>query len=163
MLGGFVAIIYALKLIPRGIEVVTVSNRALADLRNRELDDYAKEVAMQSHAKRLFALFLLLLFGGALALILPLGIIYLLEVGGILSFQAVIDTTISWEFLVPTTVVSLIVLWWLISRNVGILGCRQQRGTPVPHRHGLIRQHFQGLMTLPKRRSRQLRGERSIS
>ncbi len=41
--------------------------------------------------------------------------------------------------------------------------CRQQRGTLVPRRHGLIRQHFRGLMTLPMRRPRQLQGKRPIS
>ena len=117
ILVGFVAIIYALKLIPRGIETVAISKRAFADLRNSEIDDDAKEAAMQSHAKRLFALFFVLFFGGALALTLPAALIYFLDYLGVMSFDGVLDTTISWEFLVPTTVLSLLVLWFVRRRK----------------------------------------------
>jgi hypothetical protein len=110
VLAGFVAILRALKLISKGVEVATVSRRAFADFSNPNLDDDTKEAAMQSHAKRLFSLFLLLFLGTSAALLLPLCIIYIFDFMGILSFHAVIDTAVSWEFLAATTTLSLGVL-----------------------------------------------------
>jgi hypothetical protein len=108
---GFVVLSKIFGLIQKSTAVIDVAKLALTDLRNPGLDDDAKEIALQRHAKRLFGLFLLLTLGGAAALFLPVGLIWLLEQLGLLSFNAVIDTTLSWEFLLASTLLALAILW----------------------------------------------------
>jgi hypothetical protein len=108
---GFILLSKAFGLIQKSTAVVDVAKLALADLRNSGLDDDAKEIALQRHAKRLFGLFLLLTLGGAAALFLPVGSVWLLEQFGLLSFNAVIDMTLSWKFLLASTLLAIAVLW----------------------------------------------------
>ena len=57
---GFIIVLKVFKLVEKSTRVIDISRRAVADLRSSELDDDAKESAMQSHAKQLFGLFFLI-------------------------------------------------------------------------------------------------------
>jgi hypothetical protein len=114
---GFVGLCRLFGLIQKSTTVIDVAKLALTDLRNPGLDDDTKEIALQRYAKRLFGLFLVLTLGGAGALFLPLGCIWLLEQLGVLSFDAVIDTTLSWEFLLATTLLALVIFWIVRKRQ----------------------------------------------
>lgn len=116
VVAAFIVILHVLKLIPRGVEVTAVSRTALAVVRDPDLDDDAKAELMQRHAKRLLALFFLLTLGGAAALLLPVGLIYVLDMAGLFSFDGVMAVLVSWEFLLTTTVVSVVVLWAIARR-----------------------------------------------
>ncbi len=116
VVAGFVFLLRALKLIPKGAEVTTISRKALAVLRDSSLDDDAKGELMQAQAKRLFVLFFLLTFGCALALLAPAGLIYALDLAGLFVFNGVMQVLLSWEFLLITTLVSVFVLWALARR-----------------------------------------------
>jgi hypothetical protein len=61
----------------------------------------------------LFLLFLLLTLGAALALALPAGVIWILDVLQVVSLRAVIDVTLSWQFLLGSTLVG--VLAWRLT------------------------------------------------
>lgn len=106
---GFIALIKIFGLVEKSIDVINLARLAYADLHNPALNDDAKEVALQSHAKRLFVLFLLITLGGAAALALPMGLIWLLEQMDVLSLNAVISAALSWKFLLAGTVLAIIV------------------------------------------------------
>lgn len=111
VVAGFVVVLHVMRLVPKGAEVASASRAALAVIRDPELDDDAKASLMQRQAKRLFALFLLLTFGGAAALLLPLGLVWGLDALGLLSFESVIAMLLSWQFLLATTLAAALALW----------------------------------------------------
>lgn len=113
---GFGAILHALKLVDKAREVVELARRSVSDLRNPELDDEAKEAAMRGYAKRLFGLFLILTLGSAVAVLIPVGVVYLLDVANLVSFTAVLETTVTWQFIAGTVVLYLVV-WWVLRKR----------------------------------------------
>jgi uncharacterized oligopeptide transporter (OPT) family protein len=112
---GFVALVRMFGLIKKCGEVLDLVKSSLAVLRNPSLDDDAKEGALQSHAKQLFSLFLLLTLGAALALALPAGMIWILDVLQVLSLRAVIEVTLSWQFLLGSTLFGVVA--WRLTRK----------------------------------------------
>ncbi len=113
---GFAVILHALALVPKATEAVTLARRSMADLRNPELDDDAKQAAMQRHAKRLFGLFFVITLGSAVAVLIPIGIVYLLDVVHLVSLTDALETTITWQFIVATVVLYL-VGWWVLRKR----------------------------------------------
>ena len=112
---GFVALVKVFNLLGKCSEVLDLARTSLTVLRNPSLDDAAKESALQSNAVRLFSLFLLLTAGAALALVLPTAVIWLLDLLHVVSLRAVLELTLSWQFLLATTVVG--VLAWRLMRG----------------------------------------------
>ena len=108
---GFLLGMRLLGLVGKATEVIRVSRMAVADLGNPELDDSAKELALQEHAKRLLVLFLLLSFGSFLSLALPLVFVWLLERLNVLRVRSVMATALSWEFVLFSTVILTAVAW----------------------------------------------------
>jgi hypothetical protein len=112
---GFVALVRMFGLVRRCGEVFDLARASLAVLRNSSLDDAAKESALQSHATRLFSLFFLLTAGAGLALALPAGIIWILDVLQVVSLRAVLDVTLSWQFLLGSTLAGIAA--WRLTRG----------------------------------------------
>jgi hypothetical protein len=112
---GFVVLVRMFGLIGRCSEVFELARASLAVLRNPSLDDEAKESALQSHATRLFSLFFLLTAGAGLALGLPAGIIWILDALQVVSLRAVLEVTLSWQFLLGSTLVG--VAAWRLKRG----------------------------------------------
>jgi hypothetical protein len=110
---GFVVLVRVFGLTRKCGEVFDLARASLAVLRNPSLDDAAKESALQSHATRLFSLFFLLTAGAGLALALPAGFIWILDVLQVVSLRAVLEVTLSWQFLLGSTLAG-IVAWRLI-------------------------------------------------
>lgn len=117
---GFVVVAFTvtlerLRLAARAREVVTRATDCLNVLRDPSLDDNAKERILQHHTLGLFRLFGLLLGGGILALGLPLAVIWLLELAGVTSVEAVLSVLERIEFLASVTVlgaVAFLLLRW---------------------------------------------------
>ena len=112
---GFVALVRVFGLVRKCGHVFDLVRSSLAVLRDPSLDDDAKEGAMQRHAVRLFSLFVALTLGAALALALPAGVIWMLDVLRLVSLRAVIEVTLSWQFLLGTTLLG--VLAWRLMRR----------------------------------------------
>jgi hypothetical protein len=108
---SFIVLIKIFGLVEKSTDVVHVTKLAFADLRNPDLDEEVKELALQRHAKQLFTLFFLLTLGSAASLALPMGLIWLLEQIRVLSLTAVMTTLLSWEFLLASAVVAA--LFWI--------------------------------------------------
>ncbi|MGD2070439.1 MAG: hypothetical protein PVI57_17315 [Gemmatimonadota bacterium] len=113
---GFVAIFKGLRLVEKSRDAVDLGRQAVVDLRRSDLDDRQKERVLQGHSLRLFSLFFRLAFGGAAAVLVPAGVVWLLAAAGLLSFDAVMELALGWKFLLGSTVTVILVLW-LIERS----------------------------------------------
>lgn len=105
---GFAATIEALDLPSRAREVGRRGRECLGVLRDPSLDDAAKEERLQRHALRLFGLFGILAGGSLLALGLPLGAVWGLDLVGWASFPDVLDVLERVDFLAAVTVAGLV-------------------------------------------------------
>jgi hypothetical protein len=110
---GFVLLVRMFGLIGKCRHVLDLVQSSVAVLRDPSLDDDARERALQAHAKQLFALFFLLTTGAALALALPAGLIWILDALRVVSLRAVVEMTLSWQFLLGTTLVG-VAAWRLV-------------------------------------------------
>ncbi len=104
---AFVALLEVFGLVERGRQVVEIARKSIETIGNKELDDDAKEAALQRDAKRLFVLFFILTAGGAAALAIPMGVIWVLDWLGLASLDAVVDVSISVEFIIAGSVVGI--------------------------------------------------------
>ncbi len=107
---GFMAIAQLLRIPARAGEAVNQSKSALTILRNKELDELEKEKAVQAFATRLFLLFLVLTVTAAIALAIPIGIVWLGDLMGIVDFEQALDQTLSWQVLLGATVLGGLIL-----------------------------------------------------
>lgn len=113
---GFVLLVRMFGLVGKCRHVFDLVQSSVAVLRDPSLDDDARERALQSHAKQLFGLFFLLTAGAVLALALPAGLIWLLDVLRVVSLRAVLEMTLSWQFLTATTLLGA-AAWRLMRRR----------------------------------------------
>lgn len=104
-IAGFSLLLSILGVVSRAIEVTTISRQALTEFQDKNMSDEDKETAFQGYAKRLFILFFLISAGSAAAFALPGGAFWLLGKTQWFSFEALIVTAISWQFLIVSTVV----------------------------------------------------------
>jgi len=102
---GFAATIEYFKLPDRARTVGKRSSRSLAVLRDDSLGDREKEKVLQSQSRELFWLLGVLVGGSALALGLPLGIVWLLGQMGIGSFWGTMSILERLDFLAGVTAV----------------------------------------------------------
>ena len=114
---AFLSLFNVFGLVEKSGEVLRIANQSLEDLRSKNRDDHAKEKALQHHAKRLFTLFFLLTLGGLGALLIPVSLIWALDQFEVLSFDAVIDVTLSWPFLLVSTVLAIIFFRFMHKRT----------------------------------------------
>jgi hypothetical protein len=101
----FAVAIERLGLAERSREVVTRAQDCVRIVRDDTLDDDAKATGLQRQAIRLFGLFGIFAGGGLLAILLPLGAIWLLDRAGVASFSEVLSILERLDFLVAAMVV----------------------------------------------------------
>ena len=107
---GFAMILSRLGLVALALEVRHLSQRSLNVLRDALLDDDAKEAAMQANARALFAKFIHLTLGLALALLVPVALIWGVSLTGIVSFETVMAVSLTWPFLLAGGILFIVVL-----------------------------------------------------
>ena len=112
---GFIFILKITGLVEKSTRVIGISKQAVAELRNAELSDDAKETAMQTHSKQLAGLFLLITIGGAAAIFAPFAVIWGLERLNLVSVDGVLGVALSWPFIAASTV--LIVIALIVNRK----------------------------------------------
>ncbi len=106
----FAMILSRLGLVALASEVRHLSQRSLNVLRDALLDDDAKEAAMQANARALFAKFIHLTLGLALALLVPVALIWGVSLTGIVSFETVMAVSLTWPFLLAGGILFIVVL-----------------------------------------------------
>jgi hypothetical protein len=104
----FMVLLQVLRLVDRAREAIEVSRISMEIMRDASLGDEEKEVGIQRNALRLFRLLFILAFGFALALMAPVGIIWLLDLSGLLSLSAVLALMVRWDFILVTSVICVI-------------------------------------------------------
>lgn len=107
---GFVCLVHYLGLIKRSKEAIRVAGQVVAVLRNSTLSDDEKETAMRAHAIMLFRLFLQTTVGAALSVFLPGAVLWFLSEAGWVSFESVLNVTLSWEFISGSTIGAVVVI-----------------------------------------------------
>lgn len=95
---GFGWLLARLGLVEIARAVATRSQQAMAVMRNPALDDDAKEALMQAAAKAMFALFFKLTAGLGAALALPMLLVWAVGQAGLVSFDRVIEVSLTWPF-----------------------------------------------------------------
>ena len=110
---GFATLAHLMNLVPKSMSVLDHSRGAVAVLRDSNLSDDEKESALQASALGLLRLLIQLLVGSAVAALVPIGVIWLLDVLGLMSFEAVLDMLANWRFLLAATLVGTGVSWAL--------------------------------------------------
>jgi hypothetical protein len=110
---GFLVLVKYLKVIEKSSKVISIAKQSIVIIKDSESSDLQKEIAMQKYAKELLFLFLAITVGSVLALAIPFAIVWLLELAGLMSVQSVIEVTLSWEFIVGSIVISILVIWMM--------------------------------------------------
>jgi hypothetical protein len=113
LIGGVIALSKALRLFPRALQAVRTSQSALNVMHDPELGDAQKEVLLQRYSLSLLRAFLDLLIRGAGAIAIPMGLLWALEVAGVLSLKAVLALTLSWPLLLGGVFVAIVAFWLL--------------------------------------------------
>lgn len=107
---GFVILFQLLGLVEKSKNVTSIAFKSLNIIGSPALSDEEKESELQKNSCKLFGLFFILAGGGASALLLPVGILWLGDRLGWLSLAAVLDTTLSPVFLILSSIAVIIVL-----------------------------------------------------
>lgn len=102
---GFAAIIEYLQLPARARAVGKRSKATVSILRDESMDDREKEEALQQESRHLFRLLGILLGGSALAIGLPLGIVWLFGQLRVGSFSGTLGVLERIDFLAGVTIV----------------------------------------------------------
>ncbi len=108
---GFLLFLKLFGLVERSKKVITIAKSSMETVRSKVLDDYQKEKAMQKNAKELFVLFFIIALGSLFAVVIPLGVVWVMQYFNIVEVQEVIDLTFSWEFILASIIISGIVFW----------------------------------------------------
>lgn len=113
---AFLVLLQVLAVPERAAGIVRRSRDALRIVRDASLGDDHKEAAMQAHAKALFVQFLIVTAASAIALVVPLALVFALDAAGIVGFDDVMTHTVSWPMLAGATLLGVLVLKWPRSR-----------------------------------------------
>ncbi|MEM6349370.1 MAG: sulfotransferase [Cyanobacteria bacterium P01_D01_bin.14] len=108
---AFVALLKILGLNKRGNDIIEIALDSLEVLSLAEISDKEKESRLQRNSIKLFGLFFRLIFGFAIVLGLPLGLLWLGGQVGIISFYSVLNLTISPLFLIVSTLFVFLYLY----------------------------------------------------
>lgn len=117
LVAGFVILIQLLGVIKKSHNVVRIALHSLKIIGSSRLSDEQKESKLQKNSKRLFGLFLVLACGSAIAILIPLGILWIGDYLGLLSISKVLATTISPVFILASTVLMVALIFLQPKRN----------------------------------------------
>ncbi len=107
---GVVVLLRLFGLVEKSGDVVNVARGAFVVILNSALSDEAKEAALQRDAKQLLRLFLALAFGGAAAVLLPVGLLWVCDRVGWISLESVFSVAVSPVFLITIGALAVLAL-----------------------------------------------------
>ena len=107
---GFGILVRLLGLEKKSSDVVRIARHSLKIINSPKLSDEEKERRLQRNSTKLFGLFFVLAISAAIALGLPLGILWLCDRFGLLSLAAVLNTTLSPLFLILSSILVILFL-----------------------------------------------------
>ena len=104
---GFVVLFQLLGLGENSSQVIRISRRSVEIISSSQLSDEQKESRLQKNSQKLFGLFFILAFKFAIAILIPLAILWLGDRLGWLSLSNVLDTTVSPIFLTVSSILAI--------------------------------------------------------
>lgn len=107
---GFIGLFQLLGLTEKSKEAIEVAHQSTEIIRSAQLSDEQKESRLQKNSQKLFGLFFILAINGAIAILIPLGILWLGDRLGWLSLDAAIETTLSPTFLIVSGILAIALL-----------------------------------------------------
>ena len=107
---SFVILVQLFGLATRSKDIVTIAHRSLEIIRSPRVSDEVKESLLQENSKQLFRLFFIIVFGGASAVMIPMGLLWCFDRFGWLSLSAVFDTLFSPVFLITSSLIAVLAL-----------------------------------------------------
>ncbi len=108
---GFIVLIRLFGLVNKSSKVVAISRHSFEVIRNSTLNDEEKETALQKNTKLLLQLFFILAFGGIIALLFPVGILWGCDRIGLISLRSTLSVATSPFFLIISGVLALLALF----------------------------------------------------
>ena len=109
---GFVVIIQLLGLAQKSQYVIRIALHSMKIISSSRLSDEQKESKLQKNSRRLFGLFFVIALSAAIAIVVPLGILWLAERLGWLSVAAALETTVSPIFLIASTLLAIAIFYF---------------------------------------------------
>lgn len=103
----FAILLNVVRLVPKTREVISIGQEAIATLRNVTLSDEEKEHRMQKSSLRLVGLLFILTAGTLVALLVPLGLIWLSEFVGLFSVDGVLKMFLRWDFILGGSIIGI--------------------------------------------------------
>jgi hypothetical protein len=110
---GVMALIKVFGLFPRALQAVRTSRSALEVMTDPECGDDRKESLLQGYSVSLLRSFVDLLIRGVGSMVIPVGLLWMLEFAGLLSLEAVWALTRSWAFLLGGVIAAIVAFWLL--------------------------------------------------
>jgi len=107
---GFVVLARLLKLVEKSKRAVDLARNSMAVVSDPDLGEDKKEAQLQRNAIQLLRLFFLLAIGSAIAVLLPVGVLWLCSLLHILSLESALRVAVSPAFLVASGVLAVVVL-----------------------------------------------------
>jgi hypothetical protein len=106
---GFVFLLRLFGMVDKSGYAVSIARRSFRVICSSALSDEAKEAALQKDAKELLRLFLVLAFGGAAALLIPTGLLWVCDRLEWISLESVFSAAVSPVFLITSGALALLV------------------------------------------------------
>lgn len=107
---GFTWLLIRLRLVERSRQINTIVRQSAATTADRSLSDSAKAQALRRYSMTLFGLFASLTLGLAIAVGLPILLVWLLALAQLWSFEGALEATLSWPFLIAGLVLFILAL-----------------------------------------------------
>ena len=108
---GFIVLLQLLGITKKSHHVVRIALHSMKIIGSSRLNDEQKESKLRKNSQRLFGLFFILALGGAIALLIPLAVLWLGDFLGLVSLDAVLTTTVSPAFLIISTISAIAILY----------------------------------------------------
>lgn len=113
----FVVLVYVLGIVERAREVVAISRESAGVMASKTLGDDDKEAAIQKNTLRLLSLLIRLTVGFAIALVAPIGVVWLVGLSGVVSVETVLAILVRWDFMAAATVFGIAAYFVLAGRK----------------------------------------------
>lgn len=111
LVAGFAVILERVRLVPFTRKVISLSRASVQTLRNPALSDDEKERLTQANTIAMFKLFAVLLGGMALALLVPLIVVWVFDRLGWVSLPGVLNALTRWDVIVVVSIVGIFIYW----------------------------------------------------
>ncbi len=111
LVAGFAVILERVRMVPFTQKVIALSRTSVQTLRNPSLSDDEKERLIQANTIAMFKLFGILLGGMALALLIPLFVVWVFDQLGWVSLPGVLSALTRWDVIVVVSIVGIIIYW----------------------------------------------------